>query len=508
MSKKQTFSSFASALALPPPTTSSAIEYAHASQSGFYVRVHKARADGAVRRLYVARYQVKDAHGKPKDEREPLGLVEALGVEEAKPFEIAQADALRSAHRAKSKLLGLNVRMTLQDAYDAWDADQKEKEREREKAKAKGEVLPGIAPLSPDYQKKIRQVWYTFLEPMGPNFLDEMQEEHWTRFIELARKGRVKSLLGKEYSAKSASAAKNVINTVSHLYKVAQGMGSLKNMPDKWDPTRIAHSRIEPANKRENRISPAKLPDLWVALDQLMPPWWRDLFKVYLLTGLRDSLVMDMRWEQIDFNAHTLEIPVLARGTKRSAQALSAKGQAATIVLPLSSEVMRILEARYRMRPSGAIGEWVWYGPKGTGAFQKRLTDPRAAWSVLEPIIGFMPIKHDLRRTFANIGKSLTLQYPGAISSLMLHSTQTIAPEAGLAAITLQYAGDDIYTNRLAIDTYTQGILELAQVIAQTDLTRKFRLTVCPALEDQLRRESRVIDAKPGGLLLPSPYDE
>ena len=459
MSKKQTFSSLASALALPAPTTADATEYAHESQAGFYVRVHKERADGAVRRLYVARYQVKDAHGKAKGMREALGLVETMGVEEATPFAIAQADALRNVHRAKSKLLGVNIKATLRDAYDAWELRQAER---------LGKIL------SPDYQAKIRQVWRTFLEPMSDNFLDEMQEEHWMRFMELARKGRVKSLLGKEYSAKSASAAKNVINTVSHLYRVAHDMGALKNMPPGWDPTRKAYSDIEPANKRENRIHPAKLPDLWIALDQLMAPWWRDLFKVFLFTGLRDSLVMDMRWDQIDFNAHTLEIPVLARGTKRAAQTLSMRERAATIILPLSSEVMRILQARYRMRPSGALGEWVWYGPKGTGSTQKRLTDPRAAWSVLEPFIGFMPIKHDLRRTFANLGSSLASQYRGAISSLMLHSTQKTAKEAGLAAITLEYAGDDIYTNRQAIEIYTRGVLELAQVIPQTDLTRKF----------------------------------
>ncbi|WP_144267810.1 tyrosine-type recombinase/integrase [Comamonas thiooxydans] len=492
MSKKQTFSSLASALALPAPTSADATEYAHESQAGFYVRVHKERADGAVRRSYVARYLLKDAYGKTKSVRETLGLVETLGVEEAKPFAIAQADALRNVHRAKSKLLG-NVKATLKDAYDEWESKQTENRGK---------------PLSPDYQAKIRQVWRTFLEPMGDNFLDEMQDEHWMRFLELARRGRVKSLLGKEYSAKSASAAKNVINTVSHLYKVAHEMEALKHMPPDWDPTRKAYSDIEPANKRENRIHPTKFPDLWIALDQLMAPWWRDLFKVFLFTGLRDSLVMDMRWDQIDFNEHTLEIPVLARGTKRSAQALSMKGRTATIVLPLSSEVMRILQARYRMRPSGALGEWVWYGPKGTGATQKRLTDPRAAWSVLEPFIGFMPIKHDLRRTFANLGSSLASQYRGAISSLMLHSTQKTAKEAGLAAITLEYAGDDIYTNKQALEIYTRGVLELAQVIPQTDLTRKFRLTVCPVLEEQLRRESRVIDAKPGGLLLPSPYEE
>lgn len=493
MSKKQTFSSLATVLELPAPTTTDATEYAHESQAGFYVRVHKERADGVVRRLYLARYQVKDAHGKAKGVRETLGLVEALGAEEAKPFEIAQAEALRNVHRAKSKMLGLDIKMTLQEAFDTWEENQQ---------LGRGKLL------SPDYQAKIRQIWRTFLEPMGANFLDEMREGHWINFIEMARKGRVTSLLGKEYSAKSASAAKNVINTVSHLYKVARDSGALQSMPEGWDPTRKASENIEPPNKRKNRIKPEQFSTLWVALDQLMAPWWRDLFKVFLFTGLRDSLVMDMRWEQIDFEARTIKIAMLARGTKRKAQALSLDDRESFITLPLSPEVIRILEARYRMRPSGALGEYVWYGPKGTGSTQKRLTDPRAAWSVLEQFLGFPPIKHDLRRTFASIAYSLTPQYIGAISSLLLHSTQKTATEIGAAEITLEYAGDDIYTNRQVVETYTQGILELAQVLPQTELTRKFRLTTSPALEEQLMRESRTIDAKPGTLALPSPYDD
>ena len=492
MSKKQTFSTYASALELPAPTTSDATEYAHESQTGFYVRVHKARADGTVRRLYLARYQIKDGVGATKSVREALGLVVAIGAEVAKPFEIAQADALRSVHRAKSRILGQDFQMTLQEAYDAWEENQTE----------------GRGMLSPDYQAKIRQVWRTFLEPMGSQFLDEMQEDHWRKFIEMARKGRVKSLEGKEYGAKSASAAKNVINTVSHLYRVARDAQGLNNMPKDWDPTRKAYSEIEPPNKRKNKVKPEHFPTLWVALDQLMAPWWRDLFKVFLFTGLRDSLVMDMRWEQIDFDARTIRIAMLARGTKRKARALSLDDRESFITLPLSSEVMRILEARYRMRPSGALGEYVWYGPKGTGNTQKRLTDPRAAWSVLEQFLGFPPIKHDLRRTFANISYSLTPQYIGAISSLLLHSTQKTAAEIGAAEITLQYAGDDIYTNRHVVETYTQGILELAQVLPQTELTRKFRMTSSPALEAHLMRESRTIDAKPGALALPAPYDE
>lgn len=291
MSKKQTFSCLASALALPAPTESDATEYPHERQAGFYVRVHKARADGSVRRLYVARYQVKDAHGKAKGVRETIGLVTALGAEEATPFEIAQAEALRNVHRAKSKLLGLDSRITLSEAYDAWEQNQ---------LLGRGKVL------SLDYQEKIRQVWRTFLEPMGPRFMDELQEEHWSRFLDAARKGRVKSLEGKEYHAKSASSALNVINTVSHLYKVARSEGAFKNLPSEWDPTRKAAGEIEPPNKRINRIRPERLPDLWVALDQLMAPWWRDLFKVFLFTGLRDSLVMEMRWDQIDFDNRML----------------------------------------------------------------------------------------------------------------------------------------------------------------------------------------------------------
>lgn len=492
MAKKATFSDLRSALALPAPATGAATEYAHETQTGFYVRVHKPRADGAVRRVYIARYQVRDEMGTVQTPREPLGLVAALDGTDATPYELAQADALRLVHRARAKMLGQTARITMVEAYNVWEQNQ----------------LNGIGKkISADYQEKIRQVWRNFLEPLSAKLMDELDEEFWIKFLHAARKGRIKNLAGKEHHAKSASAALNVINTVALLYKIAHSEKGLKDVPRDWDPSREAARLIEPPNKRVNRIRPEHFPDLWLAIDQLMSPWWRDLFKVYLFTGLRDSLVMDMKWEQIDWDQRLIRIPALSRGTKRHAAKLSQREREEDIIRPLSSEVMRVLESRYRFRPAGEIGEYVWYGPQNTGVTRKRLTDPRNAWAVLEPYLGFTPIKHDLRRTFSNISSSLCPTQYAAISHLMLHSIQTTAAAVRAAPITLEYAGEDLSSMREVVDTYTQGVLELAGVIPRTDLTRKFKFNPSAVLENKLMQEARVVDNKAGELTLPSPED-
>ncbi|MDO8844108.1 site-specific integrase [Methylicorpusculum sp.] len=151
-----------------------------------------------------------------------------------------------------------------------------------------------------------------------------------------------------------------------------------------------------PENERDRFLYPDELPRFFDALAKEENPDMRDYFLVALLTGVRKSNVLAMRWDEIH----------LERGEWR----IITKGSSAQTVT-LSPEVTDILAKR----KLSAHSEWVFPSSGKTG----HLVEPKKAWQRLLERADLPDLRiHDLRRTLGSwqaktgaslltIGKSL-----------------------------------------------------------------------------------------------------
>ncbi|PPE69484.1 hypothetical protein C1702_11110 [Caldimonas thermodepolymerans] len=404
-------------------------------------------------------------------------------------YKDAELEAMRLVREAKLLRSGGTVRMTVGQAYE----------------RLLQSLESANSQDSPAYGDKMRKTYERFLSHLSKRYLDELKEGFWIDYLTSVREGRLDvGVVTKDDSteervfrkAPSANYSLGILNTASRLYKIAHEYRGIEGESRDWDPTRAAAQKIEEPNTRETYLLLKDIPKAWHATDQLMSPWWRDLWRVYLLTGLRDRLVMDMRWEQIDFERGLYLIQPLQRGTKRRRKKLSQVDRLKPIEMPLSSYVLSILRRRKQFAPSGPAGEWVWYSLETERRKTKdlpRLTDPRASWKRLVPILGYWVYKHDLRRTFASLGATVDPGGVLALSLLLLHSSKGIASALGIPQITVEYIKGQQEQMRALTEKISRAVLELAGEVSQTELTAHLRefADLPPAVDSALRLEEK-----------------
>lgn len=455
--KYEPFGSFGDIMGMPPPENKPAVEVWHKTQAGFGVRIMKARADGKVRRAYISRIPVLQPNGKYKEEKPVLGLVAEIGTGDAMlTYREAEATAMRLFRDAKIRKAGGTVRMTVGQAYE----------------KLQASLTSGFSTDSPDYGEKMTKVYERFLRHLEERNLDELKAGFWIDFLTALRNGTLEVPGRGKRRAPSANYAMSVLNTAGRLYRIAHEYQGIEGEQPGWDPTRVAFSKIEAPNKRETFVKLEDLSKAWHATDQLMSPWWRDLWRIYLLTGLRDRLVMDMKWSQIDFDRNVYLIDPLQQGTKRRRKKMSQVERAKPIEMPLSSYVMNILRRRKAHAPKGADN--VWYSIETVRRKEGEkplLSDPRSAWKRLTPIIGYWVYKHDLRRTFASIGATVAPSAVISLSLLLLHSNKSAATALGVPQITVDYVKGQQRGMRALTEQITQAVLEVVGEAPRTALT-------------------------------------
>jgi len=468
-----TFKSVVDIMGIEPPTTRPSREVWHETQPGFGVRIMKARADGTVRRTYISRVQELQPDGTFKEKKPPLGLVQNIGTGDlVLKFKDAADLARKEFETAKRLKAGGSSRLTLGDAYE----------------KLCNDLNSPMSVDSPDYAHKLKSLYERFLAHLSNRYMDDLKEAFWIDYLMQLRAGTL--AVGKETDEKgeerpalrrapSASYSLAVLNAASRLYKVAHERRGIEGEEKDWDPTRAAVKKIEAPNERDSFIKFEDLRKAWAATDQLMSPWWRDLWRVYLLTGLRDRLVMDMRFEHINFEKGLYSIPPLAPGAKRRRRRLSQDERKKPIEMPLSKYVLEILRKRKEFAPAGPAGEWVWYSTETVRRSKTkdlpRLTDPRASWQRMVPHIGYWCYKHDLRRTFASIGATIDPASVLSLSLLLLHSSKTVSKALGIPQITVEYIKGQQRSMRALTEKITQAVLELAGERERTPLTENLR---------------------------------
>ncbi len=452
-----TFSTLRQLVMLPVPKKSP-VEYPSADQAGLFCRVMPRTQDGHVRRTWVHRYKVTevglDGKSKPKNKRTDLGLAtpiyegdQVLTLDEAKSAVLAA----RQAERHERKDGQTAERLTLEKAWSLYEV---EKPHHRDETR-----------------KKDARNFDRYLGHLRTRYLDELDYGFWAKFARELTLGQL--MVGKKRDETGAEVPVfrgplapdtliGMLNTASMLYDIGHKYKGLESVAKTENPAREAKKLVGPKRERKGRIPPSKLGLAWRAADQMMSPWWRDQFRLYVLTGLRRNLMVTLQFSEVNFEEGALYIPPGKSGTKR--RGARTTQHTPPIRIPLSKLALGILRARREFAPD-ADGP-VWYSQKPTRGRARNeavLSDPRAAWTVIEDVISVHFTPSDLRRTFATLGAA-AVKDVFAVALLMLHSSKGLAEAVSLPAITVQYMDTSEAQERMAkaAEQIAEEVLRLA----------------------------------------------
>ena len=183
-------------------------------------------------------------------------------------------------------------------------------------------------------------------------------------------------------------------------------------------------------DRRETVINPHQLKPWFAAVLSLSNTGARDYFLTIILTGLRRTEAMDLKWSDVDLERKTLTV----RDTKNHRDH----------TLPLSDYLLNILNSR----KVSAEGEFVFQSSKG------RLQNLRYAKETATTNSGVSFTIHDLRRTFATIANSLDI--PGYTVKMLLNHKMT-------GDVTAGYIVADVERLRAPMQKITDYIIQCSQ---------------------------------------------
>ena len=153
-------------------------------------------------------------------------------------------------------------------------------------------------------------------------------------------------------------------------------------VPGDWkNPAHGVGTAIKRERSRERWITQSELPALLSAIDSEPNPYHRAAFKLYLLTGLRRSELLSLRWRDVDLTDGTLHVPLTKSGRSHT--------------LPLSSPARAIFAELPRELNNPHVF------PAANGGHMADLKKP---WRRVRDTAGLSDVRlHDLRRTVGSM---------------------------------------------------------------------------------------------------------
>ena len=202
-----------------------------------------------------------------------------------------------------------------------------------------------------------------------------------------------------------------------------------------WDKPNPAHGiKKFKELSRDRFLESDEIPRFFKALAEEANKTATDYFLVSLLTGARKTNVLEMQWQEINFERATWTIPV----TKN--------GEAHTI--PLVPEIITLL----KQRKDSSDSPWVFPGTGVTG----HLVEPKKAWRRVLGSAGIDNLRiHDLRRSLgswqAATGANLSI-----IGKTLAH--KNISTTAIYARLNLDPVRDSMVTATNAMFAAAEGV--------------------------------------------------
>lgn len=154
-------------------------------------------------------------------------------------------------------------------------------------------------------------------------------------------------------------------------------------VPADWrNPAYGAGTAIKKERSRERWITSDELPALMTAIEAEENAHHKAAFQLYLLTGLRRSELLSLRWRDVDFSQGTLHVSMTKSGKPHT--------------LPLSAPAKAILAGLARVQDN----EHVFPATRGDG----HMSDLKKPWRRVRDAAGLSDVRlHDLRRTVGSM---------------------------------------------------------------------------------------------------------
>ena len=189
-------------------------------------------------------------------------------------------------------------------------------------------------------------------------------------------------------------AANQALGTLRAIYNRARR--TFPSLP----PNPTEDVDFHPYKPKEKAIPEALMPAWWSRINAVLAPVRRDLYQLLLFTGLRSESARTIRWEHIDWEEKTLQIPRPKGGEKRA------------FTLPLNEHLIGLLRGRQTAANiEGPGSPWAFPSLTAKAGFlaeAKMTAKEKECWKELNKKEGEVPIfsPHDLRHTFNTAGRN------------------------------------------------------------------------------------------------------
>lgn len=280
-----------------------------------------------------------------------------------------------------------------------------------EKAKARAESVTlqeatesyiASRPLKPRTINDIRQAFKGFESWQNKQLSTITREMVSKRHRELGVNSEARANLAMRY-------LRAVFNFAIAQYTDKDGQPFITDNPVKRLSQTRAWYRVE---SRETVINPDQLKPWFKAVNSLANIVARDYFITIMLTGLRRTEAMNIKWSDVNLDRKTLTV----RDTKNYRDH----------TLPIPNYLLSILITR----KNSVVGDYVFQSTKG------RLQNLRYAQEAVIKESGVNFTIHDLRRTFATIANSLDI--PAYTVKMLLNHKNSSDVTAGYIIVDVE----------------------------------------------------------------------
>jgi integrase len=295
----------------------------------------------------------------------------------------------------------------------------------------------------------LNQAFEAYLErrPLKPRTVRDMREalanvENWKSKTLMTITAEMVTQKHKELGQRSQARAnlamryiRAIFNFAMSEYTSPSGEPILTRNPVRRLSETRGWYRVE---RRQTVIKPHQL-GTWVqAVSELHDRTERDYLMFVLLTGLRKSEALGLRWNEVDLEGRELTIADTKARRPHT--------------LPLSDFLCELLERRM----AEAKSELVFSDLRGI-----RMREPQAAVDRVVAASGVEFCLHDLRRTFATVAESLDIP-AYALKRLLNHATA--------ADVTAGYIVADVERLRVPMQKITDSVLMASGVRANAEV--------------------------------------